>query len=204
MAQSKVNRKLANSGVNFTDIDIKEGYATQSKQKANSLLHGRGENNMLPPQIINRDHEKEALTGVTTAMSLPSPPKNNSTCTNHCQNSTRMKCSFHHKQNCFLDYFKDAVLDGAVIYVGDVLLQFKLGDSRYTEFVGNPTGNVFVATNRDHKFLLSHKDNASNIPNSSNNFRKLNFVENSSNHIQMTPPNPGYTSHPAYDVKKRC
>ena len=35
-----------------------------------------------------------------------------------------MKWYFHHKQKHFLDYFKDPILDGAVIYVGDVPFQY--------------------------------------------------------------------------------
>ena len=55
----------------------------------------------------------------------------------------------------------------------------------------------------DHDILLSQKDNASNISNSLNNFRKLNVIEIlSSNLIQITPPNPSDTSHPKYNVKK--
>ena len=71
-----------------------------------------------------------------------------------------------------------------------------------TEFIGNPTGIIFVAANRDHEFLLSHRGNASNIPNSSNNFRKLNLTENSNNFIQITPASPGDTSHPMYNTRK--
>ena len=34
MAQSKFNTELENVGVNYTNIDINEGYATQINQKA--------------------------------------------------------------------------------------------------------------------------------------------------------------------------
>ena len=34
---------------------------------------------------------------------------------------------FHHKQNCFLDYFDDPIPDDAVIYVSDIPVQWKRG-----------------------------------------------------------------------------
>ena len=125
MAEPKVNRELVNLGVNFTDIDINKGYAIPKISKGNSPLNGAGKDNLLPLQTINSDQSEEALAGATTALShLSLPHENNSTGTNLSQNSTRMKCYFHHKQNCFLDYFKDPVLDGAVIYVGNVPFQY--------------------------------------------------------------------------------
>ena len=191
-----------NLGVNFNNIDISVGYKTQGKSRDNSPLYGAGENNWLPLQTINSNHVKEALTGTTNALSLPSTPKSNSTCMNLGQNSTIMKCYFHYEQNCFLDYFKDPVLDHTVIYVGNVPFQCNKQEDKYTEFVGNLTGNIFVAANRDYEFLLRHKGNATYIPNSSNNFRKLNVVENSSNLIQILPPNPGNSSHPEMPKKE--
>ena len=59
MAHSKVNRELANLGVNFTNIDINKGYATLSTSKGSSLLNVVGENNLLPSQIINSDQVKK-------------------------------------------------------------------------------------------------------------------------------------------------
>ena len=203
LAQPKVNRDLVCLGVNFTDIDINGGYATWSKSKGNSPLHWAGTNNLLPFQNINSDHGAEALTGVTTALSLSSLPKNNSTCMNLSQNSTRKKCYFHHKQNHFLDHFEDPVPDGAVICGDGVPFQYNEWEGKYMVFVGNPTGIIFVATNRDHEFWLNQKGNESNISNSSNNFRRLNFAENSSNLIQVTPQNPGDTLHQIYNARKR-
>ena len=187
MAQPKVNRELANLGVNFTNIDINEGYATQSKSKCNTPLHRARENNLLPSQTINNHHGEEALTGATTTSSLLWPPKNNSTCMNLSQNSAWTTCYLHHEQNHFLDYFEQAVLDGVIIYACDVPFQYNPWEGKYTEFLANP--------NRDHEFLVSQKGIPSNILNSSNNVRKLNHMENSSNlkipvihHIQNIMP----------------
>ena len=65
----------------------------------------------------------------------------------------RRKCHFHHEQNCFLDYIKDPVLDCAVIFIGDVPFQYNERGASI-QFVGNPTGIIFVATNRNHEYLL--------------------------------------------------
>ena len=51
--------------------------------------------------------------------------------------------------------------------------------------------------------MLDQKGNASDVSNSSNNFRKLNFVENSSNLIQITPPDLDVMSNPTYKARKR-
>ena len=40
IAQSKVYRELANLGVSHTNVEMNEGYATQSKSRTNSPLHG--------------------------------------------------------------------------------------------------------------------------------------------------------------------
>ena len=53
-----------------------------------------------------------------------------------------MKCYFLYKQNCFLDYFKDPVLEGAVIYMGDIVFQYNEQEGKCTQFLGNLTGNV--------------------------------------------------------------
>ena len=42
MTQSKVNTDLENLGVNYTNIDINEDYATKHKSNSNSPLHGVG------------------------------------------------------------------------------------------------------------------------------------------------------------------
>ena len=67
-----------------------------------------------------------------------------------------MGCYFHHLQNCFIDYFDDLVPDEAVIYASDVPFKYNEQESTYTEY-------VFLATSRDHKFMLSHEGKASNV-----------------------------------------
>ena len=64
-----------------------------------------------------------------------------------------MKCYFYCEQNYFLDYFKDPVLYGAVIHMDDILFQYNKREGRYREFIGNPTGIISVASQRDHGLL---------------------------------------------------
>ena len=52
----------------------------------------------------------------------------------------------------FIDYFTDPVLDGAVIYAGDIPYQYNEQEGTYTEFLGNATGNIFQAASRDQEF----------------------------------------------------
>ena len=85
---------------------------------------------MLSLQTITSVDNKEALAGATATVSLLSLPRNNSTCTNLSQNS-------------------------AVIYIGDIPFQYNERESRYTEFIGNPTTIVDVASKRDQQFLLN-------------------------------------------------
>ena len=83
-----------------------------------------GENNLLPLQTMNSNHNEEVLAGVVTKMNILLPPNNELPSTKFNQISARMKCYFHHEQNCFLDYFDDPLPDDAVIYVSDVPFQY--------------------------------------------------------------------------------
>ena len=63
-----------------------------------------------------------------------------------------MKLYYHHKHHHFLDYFNDPIPDAAVIYMSDISFQYNEREGRYTEFISNPMGTIFVAAKRDHKF----------------------------------------------------
>ena len=76
------------------------------------------------------------------------------------KHSTRIRCYFHHQCNHLTDYFNDLVPDGAVIYAGDISFWHNEQEGMYTEFLGNPTGNIFLAVSRDHEFLPSHRGTA--------------------------------------------
>ena len=60
----------------------------------------------------------------------------------------------------------------------------------YTEFLGNPTGNIFLATSRDHEFSLCHKGNVSSVSNNSNESKNIKFCQIFINLIQITSPIP--------------
>ena len=74
-----------------------------------------------------------------------------------------MKYYDSNKHCCFLDYFNDPILDDAVIYVGDIPFQNNKMEGRYTDFIGNLIGTVFVAAKRDHEFLVSQGKNKLNM-----------------------------------------
>ena len=61
-----------------------------------------------------------------------------------------MRCYYDHTHSYFLDYFNDSIQDDSVIYAGDIPFQDSQVGSRYTEFIGNPAGTVFIVVKRDH------------------------------------------------------
>ena len=140
MAKSKVTRNLANLGVSVTNVDMNEGYSPQSKLRTNSTLHWVGENNLLSLQTIISNQTDGVLAGVTNRTSVLSCTNNDPNSINISQNSARMKCYFHYKQNCLLYYFDDPVPDDAVIYMSDVPFQDNEREGMYTEFIDNSTG----------------------------------------------------------------
>ena len=73
----------------------------------------------------------------------------------------------------------------------------------YTEILGNPTGKIFLATSREHEFLLIYKGNASNVLNNFNTSAKSNFVKNSINLIKIASPIPSDLSHPTNSDRNR-
>ena len=71
---------------------------------------------------------------------------------------------FYHQHYCFIDYCDDCVPDGAVTYAGDILFWYNEQEGTYTEFLGNPTGNIFLLASRDHECLLHHRGPAFYTP----------------------------------------
>ena len=75
------------------------------------------------------------------------------------------------------------------------------------ELLGNPTGNICLATRRDHEFLLCQKGNVSNVSNNPNKYKRSNFVDSSINqiypNIQITSPTSSDPLHPTYNSRKR-
>ena len=111
-----------------------------------------------------------------------------------------MRCYFHSQQNCFLDYFDDPVMDGAVIYVDDIPFQYSEKEGMYTAVLHNPTGNVFLTTSRDHELLLCYRATALHI--SAESWRSShNYVKNLSSsittvcHFHLPIPVTHYIQH---------
>ena len=116
---------------------------------------------LLPVQVENNSNDQGPVPGPAMTLNMHSPILKNSqyiTLSDVGQHSTRIRCYFHSQQNHFLNYFHNPALDGAVIYVGDIPLWYSGKVGTYTEVLDNPTGNVFLAAGRDHKFLLSYRN----------------------------------------------
>ena len=92
-------------------------------------------------------------------------------------------------------------MDYEVIYSSDIPFMYNKIESRYTEFIGNPIGTVFVAAKRDHEFLLKQRSTKSNTSNNSINFGMLNVNEKCSNFIQVAPANTGDSLQYIYMLK---
>ena len=76
----------------------------------------------------------------------------------------------------------------------------------YTEVLGNPTGNAFLATSKNHDFLLSY---ANTVLHTSTESRRLshNYVKNPSpsttTHMELPPSNPSDPLYLTYYDRKR-
>ena len=141
MAQLWMIRELARLKVDFTSVDINNSYATHSKLSNKSQTPGVAEeNNLWPTQASNNTN-----AGGETA--IPS------ICIHYlgtAQNWSSLAMPVRTLLECdaistayFIDYFDDPVPDGAVIYAGDVPFQYNEQEGMCTEFLGNPTGNIF-------------------------------------------------------------
>ena len=73
---------------------------------------------MLLPKEPTHNDSKDAVAGAAAALSLLSPPTDN-TNSKHF-NQSHMKCYYDCTQSCFLHYFNDLIPDDAVIYAGDI------------------------------------------------------------------------------------
>ena len=87
-----------------------------------------------------------------------------------------------------------------MIYVSNIPFQYNERDGRYSEFIGDPTGTIFVAAKRDHQFSLSQRSNKPNMSINLNNSRQLNVNENLT---QIAPTNANDTSHHTYHAQEQ-
>ena len=117
-----------------------------------------------------------------------------------------MRCYFHSQQNCFLDYFHDPVLDGAVIHVVDMPFQYSEKGGMCTEVLDNLAGSIFLAASKDHGFLLSCRNT---VLHTCAEFRRpsQNYSNNPSSkttsNILLLSSNPSDLLHPTYYDRKR-
>ena len=112
------------------------------------VVHDTEENNVLPPQEPAHNDNEDTLAGAGVALSLHSPPTDNSN-SQHL-NQSHVNCYYNCTQHCLLDYLNDPILDDALIYAGDIPFQYNKIEGSYTEFIGNPIDTVFIAVKRDN------------------------------------------------------
>ena len=132
---------------------------------------------LLPLQIRKSSNNKGTMSGAITSPNLNSQILDSPqyiTISDTGQHSTRMRCYFHSQHNHFIHFFNDPVPDGAVNYAGNIPFQYNEQDGTFMKFSDNPTGNVFLAASRDHKFLSSHKGTTSHISHTPMESRKSN------------------------------
>ena len=111
-------------GADLTSTDIIECYIACSKSKINSTVQDTEENNVLLPQEPAHNDNDNTLAGAATTLSLLLPPTDNSN-SQHI-NYSHMKCYYACTHHCFLDYFKNPILDDVVIYAGDIPFKYKI------------------------------------------------------------------------------
>ena len=154
-------------------------------------MHGKAEGSLLLPIQIGRNiHDEGTVPGATVSSNLHSQILDSSQYITfndagqhstrmrnyfHChQHFTRMRNYFHHHCNHFIDNFDDPVLDGAVIYAGDIPFQDNEQGGMYTEILDNKTWNIFLLASRDHECLLGHAGTALHISHTSLESSKAN------------------------------
>ena len=116
-----MTRESTGLEIELTNVDINSGYATYSQWKNKSYIPNTAGEDNLPSHQNTHNHD------AATSSNLHSPHRDTSeliTLSDASQNSTRIQCYFHHLQDCFIDYFENPVLDGAIIYTGDVQFQY--------------------------------------------------------------------------------
>ena len=145
-----MTRELVGLDSALASVDFNSNCTTHSMLRNKLQILDTVEDNNLPPKENSNDTH---IAETVSTWNLHSPHKDSSvlvTLSDASQNSTKMQCYFHHLQNHFIDYVDDPVLDGAVIYAGDVPFQYNEQEGMYTKFLGNPTSNIFLATSREH------------------------------------------------------
>ena len=120
----------------MSPIVSKHASQTSDYTDGSLLLHVGAENN---------SNDQGWVPGMAVLPNLNSPITKNSpyiALSDVIQQYTKMRCYFHSHQNHFLDYISEHVLDGTVIFVGDILFWYSEREGTYTEFLENPTENV--------------------------------------------------------------
>ena len=97
----------------------------------------------------------------------------------------------------------DPIPNDALIYTSDIPFQYNEREGRHAEFIGNPSGTVFVAAKRDHELLLSLRSNTPNMSSNSINFWQLHVNGKCSNLTEIAPANTSGSLHHMYCAQKQ-
>ena len=122
----ETQREFARLGSDLASIDFSNGHVTCSKLRIESQIPDKTEGSLLLPIQI---------PGATKSPNLHLLILDNSqhiTLSDSGQHSTRLRCYFHHQCNFFIDYLNGPVLDGAVIYAGDIPLWYNEQEGTHT------------------------------------------------------------------------
>ena len=155
---------------------------------------------LLPACIENNSNDEWPVPSAAVSPNLHSPIFKTSqyiTLSYAGHHSTRMRCYFYSQQNCFLDYFNYPVLDGAVTYVGDIPFQYSEKQGTCAKVLNSPSGNIFLATSRDHEFLQSYRNSVLHTSDKSRRFSH-NYIKNPSSrttHYHLLIPVTHYIQH---------
>ena len=136
LPNSLITRELTRLGDDFASINISNGHVTSSKSRSKAQIPDKIERSLLLTiQIGNNSNDEGTIPGATVSQNLYSLILDSSqyiTLSEAGQHSTRIRFYFHSQFNCFMDYVNDPVLDGTVIYAGDILFWYNEHEGTYT------------------------------------------------------------------------
>ena len=196
LQNSRTARELARLGASFANINNRNRHVTHSQVRSKSQMPDKTEGNLLLPlQIRDSSDSERTIHYANASPNLHSQILDSSqyiTLSDAEQHSTRMRCYFHYQYNHFMDYFNNPASDGVVIYAGDVPFWYDEQKGTCTELLGNPTGWMFLAASRDHKFLLNHRSTTSHVSHTTVESRKTNcdYINNSCSNSTSYMPVP--------------
>ena len=188
-----------------SSININNSHVTCSKLKNPSKVSDQIKQILLLPVLVeNNSSDQGQVSGAAISLGLHSMILINLQCitlSDTIQNSTRLGYYVHSHKNCFLNYLDDVVPDDSVIYMADTQFWYSEKEGMFTEVLENLTGNVFLATSRDHKLLLSYRSTVLHtfIESKRSNHKYIHdHSSNKTSHMPLSPSNPSESIYPTH------